>query len=124
MQIGEFYKTDRTNLPRGSQARLTEIVRSLRRGMPHHYPTDEMIRDLIIKRAEAYSLLTGVSSADIGKRALGNTAFLYQIKHNRNFTIETYSKFMGWMDEHWPSDHVPSSKQRKRHPMNGKKKRS
>lgn len=71
------------------------------------FPSEKAIRGALLARAHEFSRLTGMSAADIGKRAINDPAFLYQVEEGRNFTILTYRRFMAWLDKRWPADDVP-----------------
>lgn len=45
-----------------------------------------------------------MSRSEIGKAAVNDPAFLHQVAKGRNFTVGTYAKAMGWLDEHWPRE--------------------
>src|SRR5262245_66069316 len=75
--------------------------------MGEPYPTDRDIRAAMLSRADEFTEITGMSAADIGKKAMNDPAFVYQIRAGRNFNIATYRRFMAWLDKKWPRDHVP-----------------
>lgn len=66
------------------------------------YPSEDHIRESLLARAEAFREITGLSKTDIGKAAVNDPAFLHQVSKGRNFTISTYSRAMGWLDDNWP----------------------
>jgi hypothetical protein len=88
------------------------------------FPSEQAIRGALLARAHEFSRLTGMSAADIGKRAIADPAFIYQVERGRNFTVHTYKKFMAWLDKRWPADDVPvPAKTSPRRLVNGKPQR-
>lgn len=69
---------------------------------PIAYPTEDEIRSALIRRAEEFSRLTGMTKTDIGLQAVNDGAFLGQVEKDRNFGIKLYKRFMDWLDDHWP----------------------
>jgi hypothetical protein len=69
---------------------------------PISFPTEQEIRDALLRRADEFSRQTGMSKSEIGKRALNDGAFLGQVSKGRNFTIELYRRLMDWLDANWP----------------------
>lgn len=76
------------------------------------YPSEDQIRESLLARADAFRKLTGCSKTEIGKAAVNDPAFLHQVSKGRNFTISTYSRAMGWLDENWPEPRPASSEGR------------
>jgi len=66
------------------------------------FPSEQEIRDAVVRRADEFSRLTGMSKTEIGKRAVNDGAFLNQVAAGRNFTINLYRRLMDWLDENWP----------------------
>jgi hypothetical protein len=73
------------------------------------YPTVKAIRDALLTRAAEFTRITGMSAAEIGKRALKDPAFVYKARDGRNFTVQSYRKLMTWLDRRWPPDSVPAA---------------
>ena len=72
--------------------------------MHQSYPSETAIRDSLLQRSVEFSEATGMSRSEIGKAAVNDPAFLHQVAKGRNFTVGTYAKAMGWLDEHWPRE--------------------
>jgi hypothetical protein len=66
------------------------------------FPTEQEIRDALVRRADEFSRQTGMSKSEIGKLALNDGAFLNQVRKGRNFTIMVYRRLMDWLDANWP----------------------
>ncbi len=66
------------------------------------YPTASTIRESLLARAELFRKLTGTSLSAIGKSAVNDAAFLFQAKNGRNFTVDSYDRVQGWLDQNWP----------------------
>lgn len=80
--------------------------------MSTSYPTEIEIREAVLARAGEFQRITGASFSDVGKRALNDTALLFQIASGRNIQLATYSRLMTWFDANWPADSVPVSRRR------------
>jgi hypothetical protein len=65
-------------------------------------PTGQEVREALLRHAEEFSLQTGISKSEIGKRAVNDAAVLGQISAGRNFTISLYQRLMLWLDSNWP----------------------
>lgn len=88
------------------------------------YPSVKAIREALLTRAAEYTRITGISAAEIGKRALKDPAFIYKARDGRNFTIASYRKLMTWFDRRWPPDSVPApASNGSRHPQRKKRQR-
>lgn len=61
--------------------------------------TADNIREHLVARAEAYSRTNGVSLSAMSKEAVKDDRFLARAKAGSNFTIETYQRFINWLDE-------------------------
>jgi len=66
------------------------------------FPSEQEIRDALVRRAETFTRLTGISRSEIGKRAINDGAFISQVGEGRNFTVGSYQRVMNWLDAHWP----------------------
>lgn len=82
--------------------------------MTRNYPTGADIRAVLLWRAARFTEMTGLGPSVIAKQALNDPAMLSRVANGHNFTVQTYQRFMNWLDEHWPAGRaitVPSSLQ-------------
>ena len=78
------------------------------------YPRGADIRAVLLWRAKSFARMTGVSLSAIAKQSLNDPARLSRVAKGHNFTIQTYDRVMGWLDDNWPEGRaitVPSSLQ-------------
>lgn len=66
------------------------------------YPTEDEIREALIRRATKFCELTGSSITAVGQQAVNDTAFIHDIKNGKNFTVARFQRAMDWLDENWP----------------------
>ena len=74
------------------------------------FPSEHEIRDALVRRAETFTRLTGISKSEIGKRAVNDGAFINQVGEGRNFTVGSYRRVMNWLDAHWPKQESPGKR--------------
>ena len=80
------------------------------------YPTEDELRAALLARADEFTKLTGMTRTQIGLEAVNDGAFLGQVEKDRNFGIKLYSRFMSWLDDHWPEPAAKTTKKSARSP--------
>lgn len=73
------------------------------------YPSESQIRSALLGRVEKFTELTGIKPSAIGKQAVNDPAFVLRIRGGNNFTVDTYRRFMTWLDENWPEQERAAS---------------
>lgn len=67
------------------------------------HPTDQTLREALLRRVEIFVSRTGKSKKHIGIEAVGNSNAVYAIiDKGKNFEINTYSRLMEWLEENTP----------------------
>jgi hypothetical protein len=70
--------------------------------MDANYPTEDEMRQALVKRAEEYCAQTGVAIYTLGRTLGKGKGFFKEIANGRNFTVGTYTEVMAWFDTNWP----------------------
>lgn len=65
-------------------------------------PTSDELRARLIARAQQFCELTGTTKSDLGRKAVGDVAFVGDLEAGRNITMKLYDKFRTYLDSHWP----------------------
>lgn len=65
--------------------------------------TADGIREHLMARANAFSEMHRMSWSAMSKQAVSDDRFLARANAGSNFTIETYQRFIDWMDA-WEAD--------------------
>lgn len=58
------------------------------------------LRTKLFETAERLSALTGISEQSIGQKAINDNTFFKRVRENgAGFTVKTFDRLMGWMEE-------------------------
>lgn len=75
---------------------------------PDKAPTSEDLRRALLDRANDYAEATKLANGrklslgTISDRCAGDGKFLPDVAAGGNFTVDRYTKAMGWFDANWP----------------------
>lgn len=61
-------------------------------------PTDQEIREELLKRADTLRRRTGKSLSEIGREAVQDTAFMGRVRNGKNITLKVYQRALDWFD--------------------------
>jgi hypothetical protein len=62
------------------------------------YPCADDLRLALLKRAEALSVVSGISLTKLAKAAVGDGGFFGSIRSGANFEMRTYERAMAWLE--------------------------
>lgn len=75
------------------------------------FPSVDDLRRALESRVAEFGNLTGMSTSDIGVRAVNDGAVVERIVGGENFQARTYSRLMDWLDCNWPDPDVIATPQ-------------
>jgi hypothetical protein len=65
-------------------------------------PSGDDLRDAIIARAQRFCELTNTTKTELGRKAVGDGAFISDLESGRNITFKLYDKLREYLDANWP----------------------
>jgi hypothetical protein len=76
------------------------------------YPHATVIRSALLDRVDEYTRLTGQPISAVGRAAVNDPHFIFDVRIGHNFTVSRYQRVHDWLDRNWP--------ERERRARNGK----
>src|SRR5215831_672481 len=71
-------------------------------GFAMPYPRATEIRSALIDRVDEFTRLDGRPISAVGRAAVNDPHFIFDVRAGHNFTVSRYQRVHDWLDRNWP----------------------